>query len=66
MRRKILQHYANTVCHMFVGWRMGNDLETLSELPSGKIKVDLLNGSAIHDQVGNIDLSYLNRFKHGF
>ncbi len=56
MRRKKLQHYANTVCHMFVGWRMGNDLETLSELPSGKIKVDLLSGSAIHDQVGNIDL----------
>ena len=41
---------------MFVGWRMGDDLETLSDLPSGKIDVDLLEGKAVHDKVGNIDL----------
>ena len=41
---------------MFVGWRMGDDLEKLSDLPSGRIDVDLLKGDAIHDKVGNIDL----------
>ncbi len=56
MRRKILQHYADMVCHMFVGWRMSPDLETLSDLPSGIIDVDLLRGNAIHDKVGKIDL----------
>ena len=44
------------ICHMFVGWRMNDDLETLSDLPSGKIDVDLLRGIAIHDEVGKIDL----------
>ena len=56
MRRKRLNHYANVVCNMFVGWRMGDDLEVLSELPDGKITVNLLTGNAYHFEVGEIDL----------
>lgn len=41
---------------MFVGWRMGDDLEVLSELPDGKITVNLLTGNAYHFEVGEIDL----------
>ncbi len=41
---------------MFVGWRMGDDLELLSELPSGTISLDLLTGKTIHEKLGKIKL----------
>lgn len=56
MKRKVLQDLANTVCQMFCGWRVGDDLESLSEAPSGEITVDLLTGAAVHDKVGQIEL----------
>ncbi|AFU99915.1 hypothetical protein [Simiduia agarivorans] len=56
MRRKRLNHYADVMCKMFVGWRMGDDLEVLSDLPDGTIYVDLLTGSATHSVAGNLDL----------
>ena len=56
MRRKRLNHYADVMCKMFVGWRMGDDLETLSDLPDGTINVNLLTGEATHSVVGNLDL----------
>jgi hypothetical protein len=48
VRRKVLQDIANTLCDMLVGWRMGEDLETLSDLPDGTLRFDLLNCQASH------------------
>ena len=56
MRRKRLNHYADVVCKMFVGWRMGDDLEILSELPDGTIIIDLLTGVANHSIKGPLEL----------
>ena len=41
---------------MFMGWRMADDLETLAALPSGRIHIDLLNGSADHSVAGPLSL----------
>lgn len=56
MRRKIIQDFANTICQMLVGWRMGDDLEALAGLPDGTLLVDVLAGTASHDIAGNIQL----------
>jgi len=56
MRRKILQHYADVLCHMAIGWRMGDDLEVLSDLSDGTIHFNILEGEAIHDIEGDIKL----------
>ena len=56
MRRKVIQHYADVLCRMAIGWRMGNDLEKLAELPDGALRFDLLNGSAVHSVAGEVDL----------
>lgn len=56
MRRKRLNHYADVVCKMFVGWRMADDLEKLSDLPNGTISLNLLTGVANHSVSGPIDL----------
>ncbi|MHC2068024.1 hypothetical protein ACYFX5_11160 [Bremerella sp. T1] len=56
MRRKILQDYANTLCQMFVSWRMAEDVKKLSRLPDGKLSLDVLAGTAHHDLVGAVEL----------
>ncbi|HEX5049999.1 MAG TPA: hypothetical protein VFX89_22995, partial [Gammaproteobacteria bacterium] len=56
MRRKVLQDVANTLCHMLVGWRMGGDLEVLSELPDGVLSFDVIGGSVTHNQSGALSL----------
>ena len=56
MRRKVLQDYANTFCQMLVGWRMGEDLETLSALPDGELSINVLSGEATHSVVGSLKL----------
>lgn len=56
MRRKVLQDYANTFCQMLVGWRMGDDLETLSELPDGELFINALTGEATHSVAGPLQL----------
>ena len=56
MRRKIIQDLANTLCQMLVGWRMGDDLEALAELPDGTVSIDVLAGTASHDTAGAIQL----------
>jgi hypothetical protein len=48
VRRKVLQDVANTLCPMLVGWRMGDDLELLAELPDGRLKIDVLEGRSSH------------------
>lgn len=41
---------------MFMGCRMGDDLETLAELPDGSIRINLLSGVAEHSSAGSLDL----------
>jgi hypothetical protein len=54
--RKVLQDFANTLCQMLVGWRMGEDLELLAELPDGTLDIDVLSGSTTHSVNGRINL----------
>ncbi len=56
MRRKVLQHYADVLCHMAIGWRMGDDLEILADLPSGRLHFDILAGLSTHDTKGEVKL----------
>ena len=56
MRRKRINHYADVVCRMFMGWRMADDLETLAALPDGRIHLDLLTGSAEHNEAGSLSM----------
>ena len=56
MGRKVLQDVANTLCQMLVGWRMGEDLEQLAELPDGVLSLNVLNGEARHSAAGPLDL----------
>ncbi len=56
MRRKVIQNYADVLCHMAIGWRMGEDLETLAELPDGTIEINILTGRAMHSRAGDLSL----------
>ena len=49
MRRKRLQHAADTICHMFCGWRLINCTARLVELGSGTIQIDVLSGRCSFD-----------------
>jgi hypothetical protein len=48
VRRKVLQDIVNTLPAMLVGWRMGDDLDVLAELPDGTLELDLVAESARH------------------
>jgi hypothetical protein len=56
MKRKILQDFANTLCAMFVGWRLGDDYEVLAALPDGTLLLELLGESAFHSSGINVNL----------
>lgn len=57
MKRKSLQDVANTLPHMLVGWRMAaEDLERLSDLPDGTLRIDLLRETAEHSEAGSLAL----------
>jgi len=56
MRRKVLQSVANDLCHMLIGWRMGDDLEKLASLPDGTLRIDCLTATARHSQTNEINL----------
>jgi hypothetical protein len=56
VRRKVMQDFANTLCHMLVGWRMADDLEVFASLPDGRLSVDVLAGSATHSVQGELSL----------
>ncbi len=66
MRRKILQDYANTLCAMLVGWRMGEDLEVIADLPDGELLVNVLNGVATHSLAGVIELGVAKELQAWF
>jgi hypothetical protein len=63
MRRKIFQHYVDVLNHMVIGWRMGDDLEVLAELPSGRIHFDILSGQATHEASGPVILQIATEMK---
>lgn len=44
MRRKRLQHAADTLCHMFCGWRLVNSFEEIARIGTGTLKIDATNG----------------------
>ncbi len=46
MRRKRLKHSADTLCHMFCGWRLMNSYADIELLGSGTLEIDALTGSA--------------------
>jgi len=56
MKRKTLQDVANTLPDMLVGWRMAEDLDRLSDLPDGTLRIDLLRETAEHSGAGPITL----------
>ena len=49
MRRKRLQHAADTLCHMFCGWRLVNSYGDLERLGTGRLAVDVLSGRCSFD-----------------
>ena len=49
MRRKRLQHAADTLCHMFCGWRLINSYRELERLGSGRLTVDALTEACTHN-----------------
>ncbi|NOY41517.1 MAG: hypothetical protein GXP26_06740 [Planctomycetes bacterium] len=46
MRRKRLKHCADTLCHMFCGWRLVNSYTDIESLGSGTLEIDALSGSS--------------------
>jgi hypothetical protein len=56
LNRKVFQDFANTLPQMLVGWRMGEDLETLADLPDGTLSFDVLSGTASHSVAGALSL----------
>jgi hypothetical protein len=55
MGHKILKDHAHTLCQMFVGWRMTQDLEIFATIPEGQLTIDVLRGECKHESLGPID-----------
>jgi hypothetical protein len=47
MRRKRLQHVADTMCQMFCGWRLIGSKPNLLELGSGVLEIDAISGQCV-------------------
>lgn len=56
MRRKRIKQYADVACRMFMGWPMGDELETLSTFPDWRLHINILEGTALHSEVGSLNL----------
>ena len=50
MRRKRLQHVADTLCHMFCGWQTFFDYNELVKLGNGKLEIDVLSGECVFNE----------------
>ena len=59
MRRKRLKHAADTMCHMFCGWRLANSYTNLETLGSGTLAIDALSGDATFngDTIGPLNIA---------
>ena len=49
MRRKRLQHAADTMCQMFCGWRLVESKPSLLALGSGTLEIDAITGQCRFD-----------------
>ena len=49
MKHNRLKHCAHVLCHMFRGWRLHSDWETIVRLGPGMLKIDLLTEACWHD-----------------
>jgi hypothetical protein len=49
MKRKRLQHHADTLAQMACGWRIVNDLKTLAQAESGELTINVLSASTLLD-----------------
>lgn len=47
MRRKRLQHVADTMCQMFCGWRLVESKPSLVNLGSGTLEIDAITGQCL-------------------
>lgn len=47
MRRKRLQHVADTMCQMFCGWRLIASKPNLLKLGSGTLEIDAITGQCV-------------------
>ena len=47
MRRKTLQHAADTMCQMFCGWRLIESKPNLLKLGSGTLEIDAITGQCV-------------------
>jgi len=49
MRRKVIQHFANTLCQRVIDLPEGNDIATFARYCSGGYRVDFLTGICTHN-----------------
>jgi hypothetical protein len=54
MGHKVLQDHANVFCQMFMGWRMADDLKVFAKLPSGQLRVNVLDATCEHSVAGMV------------
>ncbi len=51
---------------MLVGWRMGEDLEAIADLPDGELSVNVLVGTSVHSLAGIIELGIAKELQAWF
>jgi hypothetical protein len=68
MKRKILNHFVDVFCEMFLGWRLSNDdINTLLEYNNGKLKLDFWKNKIYYNNdVISIDLYIFEEIKAWF
>ena len=57
MRRKRLNHAADTFCQMFRGWRLANSFHGLIELGSGTLVIDAKDATCTFNDAGIASLN---------
>ena len=55
MGHKILKDHAHTICQMFDGWRMTQDLEIFATIPEDQLTIEVFRGECKHESHGPID-----------
>ena len=65
MHEKDLSLLARVLPHMVARWRLPRDLEVLASLPDGRIRIDVLGGTAEHESTGPVELEIARELKAG-
>jgi hypothetical protein len=61
MKRKVLQHIANSLVLILVGKALYKDLEILASIPDGRLTIDLFSHSSQHDVAGALELQVVEK-----